>query len=674
MDRTKFNLSHVRLFAIILITLLGAFFRLYQIANLPPGDGYDPSYYGVDALEILRGAHPIFFPSNFGREALFSYLVAACVFVWGPITLAVHLASAIVGILTVPLIYLLAEELFSGESELLRLCGSSSAALMMAVSYWHLNWSRYGVRAILVPLFAAWTVYYLWRGMRTQSRWAFIACGIVLGLSLYTYQAARLLPVVVVAGFVSYFLQHHTLARRDVENLLIIVGVSLVIFAPLGCYFLGHPGTFSERILQASILNPSQGAAENQQAFAQQLWNALLLFGIRGDIEPYSTISGRPVLNLFFAGLFYIGLVAGLVRYKKPHYVLVIFWWAVMLVPATLSTQAPAAKRAIGALPAVALLIAIGAVSLWKLWQRRSSHVSPRLRKGVQWVYAGLLAGGFIYSAINTYRDYFVIWPANPDLFTHFEVGISMIGEYIYTLAPDEQIYVSPDLPDHPGIRFHSRLRENVRGYNGRVCLVLPAKTTTGTTYIVAPSKDKQGLAQLQIHYPQGQIVYDGPSFYGEPYFRAYRVPAQSTALITPGYPISIAWGSSIQLLGYDVNATQFQAGDTIHLSLYYQGDVPVEVNYTAFVHLVGPQNPASGNPLWAQYDSEPCHTFYPTSLWRAGEILKDTVTLQLPPDIPVGTYTLTTGFYIFPTMERLPVTLGEAQDNVAVLGIIQVE
>ncbi len=674
MDRLKLNLSRLRLPVIILITLLAAFFRLYQITRLPPGDGYDPAYYGVDALEILRGAHPIFFPSNFGREALFSYLVAACVFVWGPTTLAVHLASAIAGILTVPMIYLLAEELFSEESAPFRFWGSAAAALMMAVSYWHLNWSRYGVRAILLPLFATWTIYHLWRGIRTQSRWNFAACGMALGLSLYTYQAARLLPILVLVGFACHFLQQRTITRRDMESLFLVVIISLVIFAPLGWYFLGHPGTFSERILQASILSPSQGAAENRQAFTQQLVNALLLFGIRGDAEPYSTIPGRPAINLFFAGLFYAGLVACFIQYKKPRYVLTLAWWVVLLIPATLSTQAAAAKRAIGVLPAVALLIAVGASSLWKLLARGSVHASPRLRKSLQVVYAGLVIGGFGYSAVITYRDYFVIWPANPNLPTHFEAGISMIGEYIYTLPLDEQIYVSPDLPDHPGIRFHSRLRENVRGYNGRVCLVLPAKTATRTTYIIAPSKDKQGLMQLQAHYPQGKIVYAGPALYGEPYFRAFHVPAQSVATITPTYPISIVWGSSIHLSGYDVNGTPFHSGDVVHLTLYYQGNAPMEMDYTAFVHLLGPQNPASGNPMWAQDDSEPCRTFYPTSQWKAGEILKDTITLQLPPDMPPGPYTLTIGFYIFPTMERLAVTYGEAQDNVAVLGVVQVE
>ena len=95
--------------------------------------------------------------------------------------------------------------------------------------------------------------------------------------------------------------------------------------------------------------------------------------------------------------------------------------------------------------------------------------------------------------------------------------------------------------------------------------------------------------------------------------------------------------------------------------------------NYTAFVHLLGPTNPATGGPLWAQDDSEPCRTFYPTSIWDAGEIVIDTFTLELPQDIPPGQYTLHTGFYELRTLERLPVTRGLSQHNIGSLGQIQI-
>ncbi|MGD8996675.1 MAG: hypothetical protein PVH80_01085 [Anaerolineae bacterium] len=103
------RLKPVLLFAII---LWAAFFRLHRIDSLPPGDGYDPAHYGVDALQLLRGELlPPMLPSN--REPLFSYIVAACFLLVGPSTLGIHLASALVGLATVPAVYFAAEALFT---------------------------------------------------------------------------------------------------------------------------------------------------------------------------------------------------------------------------------------------------------------------------------------------------------------------------------------------------------------------------------------------------------------------------------------------------------------------------------------------------------------------------------------------------------------------------------
>jgi hypothetical protein len=118
---------------------------------------------------------------------------------------------------------------------------------------------------------------------------------------------------------------------------------------------------------------------------------------------------------------------------------------------------------------------------------------------------------------VVTYRDDFVPWAPNPDLFTHFELGISAIGEYAGVLLPDERIHTSPELPMHPSIRFHSGSREDIRGYNRRQCLVLPQQTAADTTYIVVPGKDGKSLPLLERYLPQGRVVDRGGYHTGDP-------------------------------------------------------------------------------------------------------------------------------------------------------------
>ena len=631
----------------------------------------------MDALTILQGERPVFLATNFGREALFSYLVAACFAVLGSGALAIHVTSAIVGILTIPAVYLVAEEMFSAEEGVLAQFGGLLAALTVAISYWHLNWSRYGVRAILVPLFAATTLCLLWRGLRTGSRWAFAACGFSLGLSMYTYQAARVIPLLVLLGFVYVICSRKSFSRNDLVNLVLIFTVALIVFAPLGYYFLTHPGSSTQRIGQAfALVGASQELGSSVRTIFNQSVKILLMFSLRGDDEPLYNIPGRPVLNPFLSIVFFWGLGVSLLRVKRPLYLFLLTWLGLMSVPALLAQYGPAAKRAIGTLPAVAMLITIGLLVPCDALRRWAARCSPSWSKVLNLAPLIVVGVGFAYTGVATYRDYFLTWARDPNLFTHFEVGLSAIGEYIGELPPEERVYLSPALQEHPSVVLHSRLREGVKGYNGRVCLVLPTRTAHDTTYVVVPGDDKNSLDLLREYFPRGRIVGEGPLHYQEPYFLAYRVPASAEAQIEPSHRLEANWDNKIGLLGYDLNTPAYEAGEKIHLALYYQGLSKMRKDYTVFTHLLGPYNPATDGPLWGQDDSEPCRRFYPTSSWDIGEIVIDRFTISIPTETPPGNYNLTVGFYQWPTLERLPVldVAGQvAADNAISLGQVRI-
>jgi hypothetical protein len=658
------------------ITLVATFFRMHKIDSLPPGDGYDPAFYGVDALTILQGERPIFLPTNFGREVLFSYLVAACFLVWGIGPLAIHVVSAIVGILTVPAVFLVADEMFSAEEGILAKFGGALAAITVALSYWHLNWSRYGVRAILVPLFAAITVFFLWRGLRRGSSWALVGCGLSLGLSMYTYQAARLFPLLVLFGFVYLTWSRKSFSRNDVVQLVFVFALATIVFVPLGHYFLTHPGSFSERIEQTLIVDTSQELSGNLGLLVHKLKRVFLMFSVRGDDWPTVNLPGRPALNPFLSVAFSLGIAISLLRVKRLPYLFLLTWLGVMIVPALLAEQAAVSKRTIGTIPAVAMLIAVGSLVPCDILFRWAARRPSPWTKGLAAGMVIAIASGFIFSGALTYRDYFVTWGQDPDLFTHFDVGPDAIGQYIKGLPPEEQVYLSPVPPEHPSVVLNSKGRPGTKGYNGRVCLALPRRAAHNTTYIIVPRDDKNSLDRLQNYFPQGSVVDEGPLHYQKPYFLAYRVTAGSEAQIEPGYPREANWDDKIQLLGYDLDGSTYEVGENIHLTLYYQALNKMRTNFTVFTHLLGPYNPATNGPLWSQDDSEPCRRGYPTSSWDVGEIVIDTFSLSIPAETPVGDYQLEIGFYQWPTLERLPVlnAIGQVTADSVVLGQLHIE
>jgi len=131
------------------IVLLAIVLRLFRLHLVPAGFDTDEAFNMFDALRILKGARPVFLPDNAGREALYSYLQAGLVALLGPRVLALRLSSALVGIVTVPAAYLLVRRLPFPRPRLLGLLTAS----LLAMSLYHLVFSRYGIRSITIPLF-----------------------------------------------------------------------------------------------------------------------------------------------------------------------------------------------------------------------------------------------------------------------------------------------------------------------------------------------------------------------------------------------------------------------------------------------------------------------------------------------------------------------------------------
>lgn len=676
------NLARTNKFWFLLgITIAGALMRLHQLDSLPPGDGYDAAQYGLDALQILDGKYPIFLTTNFGREVLFSYLVAFVYLFSGPGTFGIHFSSAIIGILTIPAVFLAARELLAGEQELVRSWGPLLAALVTAVSYWHLNWSRVGLRVIWIPLLASLIVASLWRGLRTGSRAAFATSGLLLGLTLYTYQAARLLPLLVLFAFVVSIIARRSLSRRTVEEMLLTFGLALLVFAPLGLYAWRNPDVFNDRVRQATLVDRSESIREQAQIMLDQSRTALRMYMVEGDNEPQFTIPGRPSLNPFLSLAFLAGILIALWRWKGPVYAFLLFWLLLMTVPAMVAGQAATAKRALGAFPAVAILIAVGLTVPWQqllAFADRTESSPSLVSHWRNWLLAGygiVVTLGLVWTAVTSYRDYFLRWGLDPGLPAHFQADHSEVGRYIGQLPPEETVLVSPFPVSHPAIQLHARRHPNMRSYDGHFCLILPVgDDLSDTTYVIVPGPQELSLERLQQVYREGQVLR-GPlrTDINAPYYWSYRVPAGTAPDVKSEKTAEFNWDNKIMLLGYDLDRDTYQAGEKLTLTLYYQALEDNMSGYTAFVHLVGDSDPGSEPILAGQIDSEPCRSALDTNQWRAGEIIVDAISLQIAEDARPGEYRLLTGFYSWPDLQRLP-SMDIESDGEAVLGTIYVE
>jgi hypothetical protein len=108
-----------------------------------------------------------------------------------------------------------------------------------------------------------------------------------------------------------------------------------------------------------------------------------------------------------------------------------------------------------------------------------------------------------------------------------------------------------------------------------------------------------------------------------------------------PAYAADSRLDDAVILVGHDRWPHSPRPGETLEIRLYWEALRPLDREYHSFVHLLD----AEGQMV-AQSDRQPGGVYYPTTLWRPGERLRDDHQLTVPADAPEGVYSLLAGMY----------------------------
>ena len=706
------------------ITLIAALARFYHITELPPGLHFDEAFENVQALDILAGrGYPVFFEGNYGVEPTLIYLIALYYRVFGVSALAGRLIAAAMGTLTVPALYLLVRAVFQvrttdGQDDTaIRASGITKhppayggtkresdhlayertgeklqdravilgllSTLSLALLFWHVHFSRLGIEPIFVPLNTILMLCFLWQGLETGRPLAFILAGALVGFGPYTYPAGRLLPLLAACVGLHCLLAHSkrlnesSWRSRYVRGIVLAVIAAAIVFAPLGWYFKDHPHLLTQRMSQVGVTAAGQGSASPLETITGNLERAAYMYTVQGDSDVRNNVPGRSVLDLGWSVLFFVGLAACIVRFRNPSYGLPLWWLVVLTIPTVLSEYAPHFRRALGAAPAVAVLIAIGVVTLleWVVVKAISQErTDGATAQHYPYIVAIAVALIWLYGAGASVYAYFVTWAQTPALYYAFDVGLRDIGEYVHGLPPEEMAYLSPVRQDHQTLIFTVGQEFRPKTFDGRRCLVLPPPDSAAS-YIHLVAED-QGLPhELKTYLPDLSEVHRFGDYTGDLYAIVHHVPAGHRQTIEPAIHVQARLGESIELIGADVPTASYRPGDMIAVTIYWRALDSIDRDYTASVQLHGPFNPATNGPLWAQEDAQAGKGTYPTTRWTRGETVIESYSLVIPPSTPPGTYTLHASMYWLPTLERLPVTImGEPEESGTVeLGTVEV-
>jgi uncharacterized protein YlzI (FlbEa/FlbD family) len=431
--------------ALSIILGIASFLRFYSLSNVPPGLWPDEAINANTALQIKDTKNfQLFYPENHGREGLFFLLIAFIFKLFKPSIWSFKLISALIGILTVLGQYLFSLEFFrqTNWQEKKAKTMALLSAFFLATSFWHINFSRIGFRAIMAPFVLVFSFYFFFRGLRTKKIWSFLFSGMIFGIGFYSYISFRL--AVLILGFallywffVSY--KEKWVKKYIISCIFLFLG-ALIIALPIGIYFLQNPGDFISRAMEVSVFAQKSPAL----AFIKSLGTHLAMFNFFGDSNWRHHFAGFPQLNPA-VGIFFLVAIIYSLR-KRGTYTLLPVWIFCLLLPSMMTIEGiPHALRSICVIPAVYLLSGLGGYLLYQrlaqVWKQKNYNFM--VLKGVTAVF--LLA-----TAICAFVMYFKIWANRPELENAFTVRFMDVGRELNKMSEETRKFVIKNEGDLP--------------------------------------------------------------------------------------------------------------------------------------------------------------------------------------------------------------------------------
>lgn len=364
------------------IIILAGMLRLYALATTPSSLYWDEASLGYNAYSILETARDEFgnflpstnFPA-FGdyKPPGYIYLTVPSIALFGLNEFAIRFPSAFFGVLTVVITYFLTYKLFKKEKIAL------FAALFLAISPWHLQFSRGAFEANLGLFFSLSGIYFFIKFAKDNSLFL-LASALSFILAMYTFTGQRLFvpPILLVLTMIFY----KEIYRKKIIVIVASI-VSIILFWPL-LIFATHTQQGKLRFDEVSIfknLDPINYSIKlrEQDSFSyisNFIHNRRLIYTreylshyfdafnlnfllTSGDVNPRLSIQEMGNLYLFEFILAIMGIYFLFINKQKYRYLLILWLLVSPLGPAT-AKETPHALRMIHVLPTFQILAAFG--------------------------------------------------------------------------------------------------------------------------------------------------------------------------------------------------------------------------------------------------------------------------------------------------------------------------
>lgn len=399
----KNNFSKLLLLAIVFLSIILRFYKLGQVPLSLDWDEVSNGYNAYSILKTARDEYGDFLPlynRSFDdyKPPLYMYFNVVSVSLFGLNEFAIRLPSALFGTATVALIYFLAKRLFENEAI------SLLSMLFLAISPWHLQFSRVGFEANLGLFFGTASFTLLLYSLNhkdnkfeTKKVLQLIFAGIFTGLSLYSYHSLRIFsPLMLVITLIFYKSSVFKIPKRF---LLITLSLLVLLIVPMFAFI--PKDAISQRFETTSLkarledINASIRLIEQDQEAGSSLGNIIhnrriiiiktffanyfahfdlnFLF-TKGDGNLRHHIEGMGMLYLFQLPLILYGLYL-FVKDRTRSMTFILGWFLISPIPAIFGDAVPHAVRSLMMLIPLTLISAYSSAKFYQEFKFKKALV-----------------------------------------------------------------------------------------------------------------------------------------------------------------------------------------------------------------------------------------------------------------------------------------------------------
>ncbi len=416
--------SRMSYFLVILLLLLAALLRTYDLANLPLGFSEDEIVNIRLVDNVRQGDIFVFYPgADGGREGAYHVFAAFMTSFVGEGTIGFRISSVWLSLLSIAIIYTLGNHLFNPTVGVLAagLVTVNMSSILLARTVSSDATVLFLVSATMLALARSLPVY---RRMRvvTSNIVSFAALGALLGIGFYLHPSSLFITLGAMA-YIAYLLY--------IRNVMFRQRRSYTGFAILLMLIISMP------YLISTINLPQYSAAQRilshySDGLLRSIGDGLLAIVANGDANPLHNLPGRPLVDAFSGLLMLVGIVICVLRRHRSRFMLMLIMFSLTLPAALIVENSPNFARMTVILPQLAIFFGIGFYAVIRA-PIFADAIFRRLA----------VAGVLVLLGVNviwTWSDLFVDWRNNEAVVPLVNGKLGQIAHYLDVVGDETPV------------------------------------------------------------------------------------------------------------------------------------------------------------------------------------------------------------------------------------------